>query len=145
AIDRVKQIHKKLPNTHLVMHGSSSVPKEWLDVINEYGGDIAETYGVPVAEIQLGIKHGVRKINIDTDLRLAATGALRKYLAINKKEFDPRKYNAEAMLAMQKICEARYEEFATAGQASKIKPLMIEQMANKYANGELEQKIAMHA
>lgn len=145
AIERIKQIHKRLPNTHLVMHGSSSVPQEWLEIINQYGGEIPETYGVPVSEIQQGIKHGVRKINIDTDLRLAATGALRKFLAINKGEFDPRKYNVEAMQAMQKICEARYEEFSTAGQASKIKPLMIEQMAVKYAKGELAQKIVQHA
>lgn len=145
AIERIKQIHKKLPNTHLVMHGSSSVPQEWLKIINEYGGDISETYGVPISEIQQGIKHGVRKINIDTDLRLAATGALRKFLSLNKQEFDPRKYNSAAMQAMQGICEARYVEFNAAGQASKIRPLMLEQMANRYAKGELAQQIKMHA
>ncbi len=141
AIERIKQIHKMIPNTHLVMHGSSSVTQEWLKVINENGGDIEQTYGVPVAEIQAGIKHGVRKINIDTDLRLAATGALRRFLAVNKKEFDPRKYNIQAMAAMQEICMARYEEFSAAGQASKIKPLMLEQVATKYAKGELDQTI----
>ncbi len=134
AIERVKQIHKMIPNTHLVMHGSSSVPQDWLKVINEYGGEIPETYGVPIAEIQQGIKHGVRKINIDTDLRLAATGALRRYLAVNKQEFDPRKYNGELIKAMQSICEARYNEFGAAGNASKIKPMLLEQMALRYAN-----------
>lgn len=137
AIERVKEIHKSIPNTHLVMHGSSSVPQECLSVINEYGGDIEQTYGVPIREIQHAIKFGVRKINIDTDLRLAATGALRKFLSINKKEFDPRKYNVEVMHAMQAICEARYIEFAAAGQASKIKPLTLEQMASRYANNNL--------
>ena len=135
AIDRVKQIHAKVPNTHLVMHGSSSVPQDWLAIINEYGGAIPETYGVPVKEIQEAIKYGVRKINIDTDLRLAATGALRRYLATNQKEFDPRKYNVEAMKAMQEICEARYVEFGAAGHADKIKPLSLEQMATRYSHG----------
>lgn len=121
AIDRIKEIHKKIPNTHLVMHGSSSVPQEWLEIINRYGGDIKETYGVPIAEIQHGIKYGVRKINIDTDLRLAATGALRRYLAENPAEFDPRKYNGEMIQAMQTICTERYQQFGAAGQASKIK------------------------
>lgn len=133
AIDRIKEIHKKIPNTHLVMHGSSSVPQDWLKIINQYGGKMPETYGVPVAEIQEGIKFGVRKINIDTDLRLAATGAIRRYLAEHPKEFDPRKYNSEAVNAMQQICEARYQEFGAAGQASKIKPLSVEQMALRYA------------
>lgn len=133
-MERVKQIHAKLPNTHLVMHGSSSVPQDWLAVINEYGGEMAETYGVPVSEIQTAIKYGVRKINIDTDLRLAATGALRRYLATNTKEFDPRKYNVEVMKAMQAICEARYVEFGTAGNADKIKPLSLEQMAARYSH-----------
>ena len=141
AIDRIKQIHKRIPNTHLVMHGSSSVPQEWLEVINQYGGHMGETYGVPIAEIQQGIKYGVRKINIDTDLRLAATGAIRRYLAVHKEEFDPRKYNGEAMAAMRSICVARYKEFNTAGQASKIKPLLLEQMATRYAKGELEPKV----
>jgi fructose-bisphosphate aldolase, class II len=134
AIERVKQIHAQIPHTHLVMHGSSSVPQDWLAIINQHGGDIPETYGVPVQEIQHAIKFGVRKINIDTDLRLAATGALRRFLANNKKEFDPRKYNTEAMQAMQAICEARYVEFGAAGNASKIKPLSLEQMAARYAS-----------
>jgi len=134
AIERVKQIHAKIPNTHLVMHGSSSVPQDWLAVINQYGGEMPETYGVPIAEIQHAIKYGVRKINIDTDLRLAATGALRRYLAKNTKEFDPRKYNVEVMKAMQEICEARYVEFGAAGHATKIKPLSLEQMAVRYSN-----------
>lgn len=133
AMERVKAIHQKLPNTHLVMHGSSSVPPEWLKIIDEYGGKIGETYGVPISEIQQGIKHGVRKINIDTDLRLAATGAIRQYLAKNPKEFDPRKYNGEAVKAMREICKARYESFGTAGWAGKIKPLSVEKMAAKYA------------
>ena len=140
-IERVKAINKRIPNTHLVMHGSSSVPQDWLAIINEFGGEINKTYGVPVSEIQHGIKYGVRKINIDTDLRLAATGAIRRYLALNKQEFDPREYNGEAMKAMQAICEARYNEFGTAGQAAKIKPLMMEQMADRYSKGELEPKI----
>lgn len=145
AIERIKQIHQKIPNTHLVMHGSSSVPQEWLEIINQHGGAITETYGVPIKEIQEGIKYGVRKINIDTDLRLAATGALRRFLALNKQEFDPRKYNVEAMSAMRAICEDRYVQFGAAGQASKIKPLMLEQMAIKYARGELVQQIKLNA
>jgi fructose-bisphosphate aldolase class II len=132
AIDRIKEIHKRIPNTHLVMHGSSSVPQDWLQIINKFGGEIPATYGVPIHEIQQGIKYGVRKINIDTDLRLAATGAIRRFLAENKKEFDPRKYNAVAMQAMREICAARYKEFGAAGQAAKIKPLLIEQMAQRY-------------
>jgi len=133
-IERVKEIHAKIPNTHLVMHGSSSVPQNWLAIINQFGGAIPETYGVPVKEIQHAIKYGVRKINIDTDLRLAATGALRRFLALNTKEFDPRKYNTEAMQAMQAICEERYIEFGAAGNANKIIPLSLEQMAFRYAN-----------
>ncbi len=143
AIDRVKEIHKRLPNTHLVMHGSSSVPQEWLTIINQNGGDITAAYGVPVSEIQQGIKYGVRKINIDTDLRLAATGAIRRYLATHKSEFDPRKYNSEAISAMREICVARYQEFGAAGQASKIKPLLLEQMASRYAKGDYEPKIIL--
>jgi fructose-bisphosphate aldolase class II len=135
AIDRIKEIHKSIPNTHLVMHGSSSVPQDWVKIINEFGGDISAAYGVPVHEIQEGIKYGVRKINIDTDLRLAATGAIRRYLAENKKEFDPRKYNGEAIKAMSAICAARYQEFGAAGQAAKIKPMLIEEMAQRYKQG----------
>ncbi len=138
---RVKEIHQKIPDTHLVMHGSSSVPQEWLKIIDEYGGEMGETYGVPVAEIQEGIKHGVRKINIDTDLRLAATGAIRRYLAKNKAEFDPRKYNVEAKDAMKAICKARYEAFGTAGFAAKIKPIALEKMAELYAAAKLDPRI----
>ena len=141
AMDRVKEIHRKLPDTHLVMHGSSSVSVELLKIINAYGGDIPETYGVPIAEIQEGIKHGVRKINIDTDLRLAATGAIRRYLAENPAEFDPRKYNHLAKEAMKEVCKARYEAFGTAGQAPKIKPIVVEKMAEQYAKGELDPRI----
>ncbi|WP_448213748.1 class II fructose-bisphosphate aldolase [Colwellia sp. MEBiC06753] len=137
AIDRIKAIHARIPNTHLVMHGSSSVPQEWLAIINEYGGNIPETYGVPVAQIQEGIKNGVRKVNIDTDLRLASTGATRRFLAHNPSEFDPRKFLAETTKAMTDICIARYEAFGTAGNADKIKPISLENMFVKYQNGEL--------
>ena len=141
AMDRVRAINQKIPDTHLVMHGSSSVPKEWLDIINEYGGNIPETYGVPIAEIQEGIKHGVRKINIDTDLRLAATGAIRRFLAKNPGEFDPRKYNQPALQAMKEVCKARYEAFGTAGWATKIKPMTLEQTVIKYAKGEWDPRV----
>lgn len=133
AISRIKEIHKRIPNTHLVMHGSSSVPQEWLAVINEFGGEIPETYGVPVEEIQEGIKHGVRKVNIDTDLRLASTGAVRKFLAENKSEFDPRKFLTPTTIAMKGIVKDRLEAFGTAGQASKLgKIYSLEEMAVKY-------------
>lgn len=137
AIERIKEIHARIPNTHLVMHGSSSVPQEWLEIINQYGGEIPETYGVPVEEIVEGIKHGVRKVNIDTDLRLAATGAVRRFLAHNPAEFDPRKYLAETTKAMRDIAIARYEAFGAAGQAGKIKPLSLEAMFQRYESGEL--------
>lgn len=140
-MDRVKAIHRLLPDTHLVMHGSSSVPQEWLEIINQYGGAIKETYGVPVAEIQEGIRHGVRKINIDTDLRLVATGAIRRFLAEDPAEFDPRKYNQAAKKAMIEICRARYEAFGTAGQASRIKVLSMESMAQRYASGALDPRV----
>jgi fructose-bisphosphate aldolase class II len=140
-IDRVKEIHARIPTTHLVMHGSSSVPQDWLEIINNFGGDLGQTYGVPVEEIVEGIKHGVRKINIDTDLRMASTGAIRKFLAEHRKEFDPRKYLKEAQNGMVGICKARYEAFGTAGQASKIKVLGLEAMGNRYAKGELDAKI----
>jgi fructose-bisphosphate aldolase class II len=136
-IDRIKEIHARIPNTHLVMHGSSSVPQEWLKIINQFGGTMGETYGVPVEEIVEGIKHGVRKINIDTDLRMASTGAIRKYLAENSKDFDPRKYLAAARKAMKDICVARYTAFGCAGQASKIKAVSLETMATRYKKGEL--------
>lgn len=141
AIERIKAIHKRIPDTHLVMHGSSSVPQDWLAIINEYGGEIPETYGVPVEEIVEGIKHGVRKVNIDTDLRLASTGAVRRFLANNRAEFDPRKYLAETTKAMKDICAARFEAFGTAGHASKIKPLSLEAMYQRYEKGELKAKV----
>ncbi|MEY1662843.1 class II fructose-bisphosphate aldolase [Isoalcanivorax beigongshangi] len=141
AIDRIKAIHERIPDTHLVMHGSSSVPQEWLKVINEFGGEIPETYGVPVEEIQEGIKYGVRKVNIDTDLRLASTGAIRRFLAQNKSEFDPRKYLAVSTQAMKDICLARYEAFGAAGMASKIKPISLEAMFERYARGELDPRV----
>jgi fructose-bisphosphate aldolase class II len=137
-IDRIKEIHARIPNTHLVMHGSSSVPQEWLKIINQYGGTMGETYGVPVEEIVEGIKHGVRKVNIDTDLRMASTGAIRRHMAEDTKNFDPRKYLAETTKAMKAICKTRYEAFGTAGQASKIKPISLEAMATRYAKGELK-------
>ena len=138
-IDRIKEIHQALPNTHIVMHGSSSVPQEWLKVINEHGGKIGETYGVPVEEIVEGIKHGVRKVNIDTDLRLASTGAIRRFMAENPSEFDPRKYLSKTVEAMKQICLDRYLAFGCEGQADKIKPISLEKMATKYAKGELNQ------
>ena len=131
-IDRIKEIHAKLPNTHLVMHGSSSVPQEWLKIINSYGGDMGQTYGVPVSEIQEGIKNGVAKVNIDTDLRMASTGSVRKHLAENASNFDPRKFLKESTAAMKDICKARYESFGAAGNASKITPVSLEGMINYY-------------
>jgi len=141
AIERIKAIHKRIPDTHLVMHGSSSVPQEWLKIINEFGGDMGETYGVPVSEIQEGIKHGVRKVNIDTDLRLASTGTLRRFLANHPREFDPRKYLKETMQAMRDICIARYEAFGTAGHAPKIKVMSLEKMAERYEKGDLDPRV----
>jgi fructose-bisphosphate aldolase class II len=141
AIDRIKAIHNRIPGTHLVMHGSSSVPQEWLAIINEYGGEIPETYGVPVEQICEGIKYGVRKINIDTDLRLASTGAVRRFMAKNPSEFDPRKYLKETVTAMKDIVVARYEAFGTAGHASKINALSLETMFERYESGSLAPKI----
>jgi|TARA_B110000977_G_scaffold21783_1_gene26104 fructose-bisphosphate aldolase class II len=141
AIDRIKAIHQRIPGTHLVMHGSSSVPQEWLAIINKYGGEIPETYGVPVEQICEGIKHGVRKINIDTDLRLASTGAVRRYLAENPAAFDPRSYLKETITAMKDIAMARYEAFGTAGNASKMKALNLDAMTARYDSGELDPKI----
>jgi len=138
AIGRIKEIHARIPNTHLVMHGSSSVPQEWLKIINEFGGDMGQTYGVPVSEIVEGIKHGVRKVNIDTDLRMASSGSVRRYLAQNPKDFDPRKFLAASTKAMKEICKARYEAFGSAGQAGKIKPISLDEMAMRYAKGELK-------
>lgn len=138
AIDRIKAINARLPNTHLVMHGSSSVPQDLLAIINEYGGEIPETYGVPVAEIQEGIRHGVRKVNIDTDLRLASTAAIRRFLAENKAEFDPRKYLAESQKAMKQVVVDRYQAFGTAGNASRISVTSLEDMFAQYASGALD-------
>jgi len=138
AISRIKDIHARLPNTHLVMHGSSSVPQEWLKIINDFGGDMGETYGVPVEEIQEGIKHGVRKVNIDTDLRMASTGAVRKHLEENKSNFDPRKFLKASTAAMKDICKARYEAFGCAGYASKIKIISMDDMVARYNSGELD-------
>lgn len=136
-IDRIKVIHARIPNTHLVMHGSSSVPQEWLDVIRQHGGDIKETYGVPVEQIREGIKHGVRKVNIDTDIRLAMTGAMRRAMAEKPEEFDPRVFFKAATAAAQDICKLRFEAFGCAGQASKIRAVALDQLAARYAKGEL--------
>ncbi len=141
AIDRIKEIHARIPDTHLVMHGSSSVPQDWLKIINSYGGDMGETYGVPVEEIVEGIKNGVRKVNIDTDLRMASTGSVRRHLAENPANFDPRKFLKEATKGMMEICKARYEAFGSAGQASRIKPISLEDMYKRYESGELDPRI----
>ena len=131
-IDRIKEIHARIPTTHLVMHGSSSVPQDWLKIINDFGGDMGQTYGVPVEEIQEGIKSGVRKVNIDTDLRMASTGSIRRHLTENPSNFDPRKFLKESTKAMKEICKARYEAFGCAGQADKIKPMSLEAMVDFY-------------
>jgi len=141
AIDRIKAIHARIPNTHLVMHGSSSVPQDLLAIIRANGGEMKETYGVPVEEIQEGIKHGVRKINIDTDIRLAMTAAVRKFLREKPSAFDPRDYLKPAREAAKQICKARYEQFGCAGMGSKIKPVPLEKIASKYKSGELRQII----
>jgi fructose-bisphosphate aldolase class II len=131
-IDRIKEIHAVIPNTHLVMHGSSSVPQDWLEIINTHGGEMGETYGVPVEEIVEGIRNGVRKVNIDTDLRMASTGAIRKHMHDNPSNFDPRKFLKASTAAMKSICVARYEAFGCAGHADKIKPKSLEQMSAYY-------------
>ena len=141
AMNVIREINKRLPNMHLVMHGSSSVPQDLQDIINEFGGEMPQTFGVPVEEIQEGIKHGVRKINIDTDCRMAITGQIRKVLTEKKAEFDPRSYLKPAMAAMQKLCEQRYEQFGAAGQASKIKVLPLSEMAKRYKAGSLDPTI----
>ncbi|MCB1912455.1 MAG: fructose-bisphosphate aldolase class II [Rhodocyclaceae bacterium] len=141
AIDRIKAIHQRIPNTHLVMHGSSSVPQELLEIIRTYGGDMKETYGVPVEEIVEGIKYGVRKINIDTDIRLAMTAAVRKFLFENPSKFDPREYNKPAREAAKLVCKARYEAFGCAGMASRIKPVSLDRIAARYKAGELAQVV----
>ncbi len=141
AIERIKEIHRRLPNTHLVMHGSSSVPQEWLQIINNFGGDMGQTYGVPVEEIVEGIKHGVRKVNIDTDLRMASTGAIRQFLHEKPKEFDPRKFLKVSTQAMKGICQARFEAFGSAGMAGKIKVLSLDEMVSRYNSGELAAQV----
>ena len=142
AIQRVKDIHARIPNTHLVMHGSSSVPADLLAIINQYGGQMKETYGVPVEEIQEAIKFGVRKINIDTDIRLAMTGAVRKFLAENPEKFDAREWLKPAREAAKAICKQRYEQFGCSGQGAKIKPISMVDMAAAYAQGKLAQVVA---
>ncbi|WP_333706017.1 class II fructose-bisphosphate aldolase [Ottowia beijingensis] len=141
AISRVKEIHARIPNTHLVMHGSSSVPQDLLDIINQFGGKMKQTYGVPVKEIQEAIKHGVRKINIDTDIRMAMTGAVRKFQAENPDKFDMREWMKPAREAAKAICKQRYLEFGCEGQGGKIKGMPLSVMAEKYARGELAQVV----
>ncbi len=140
-MDRIKEIHARIPDTHLVMHGSSSVPQKWLEIINQYGGQIPETYGVPVEEIVEGIKYGVRKVNIDTDLRLASTGAVRRFLAEHPSELDPRKFMQASMDAMAEICIDRFDAFGSAGHGSKIKPMSLQAMYKRYQTGELDPKV----
>jgi fructose-bisphosphate aldolase class II len=141
AIDRIKEIHRRIPNTHLVMHGSSSVPQDLLAEIRQYGGAIKETYGVPVEEIQEAIKHGVRKINIDTDIRLAMTAAIRKFLAEHPEKFDPREYLKPAREAAKRICKQRYQQFGCEGQASSIQPVPLTTIAHEYQTGALSQHV----
>ncbi|MBL8335075.1 MAG: fructose-bisphosphate aldolase class II [Rubrivivax sp.] len=141
AIERIKEINRRIPNTHLVMHGSSSVPQDLLEIIRQYGGKMKETYGVPVEEIQHAIKYGVRKINIDTDIRLAMTGAVRKFMAENPEKFDAREWLKPAREAAYRICKQRYLEFGCEGQAGKIKPLTLGDVAGRYARGELAQVV----
>ena len=141
AIDRIKEIHRRIPNTHLVMHGSSSVPQDLLQEIRKHGGEMKETYGVPVEEIQEAIKHGVRKINIDTDIRLAMTAAIRKFLHENPSHFDPRDYLKPARAAAKAICKQRYVQFGCEGQASGIQPLPLTAIAHKYTTGALSQHV----
>lgn len=141
AISRIKEIHARIPNTHLVMHGSSSVPQELLEEIRKFGGDMKETYGVPVEEIQEAIKYGVRKINIDTDIRLAMTGAIRRFFVENPSKFDPREYLKPAREAAKQVCKARYISFGCEGQASKIKPVTLVDVAQQYKSGKLAQVV----
>lgn len=142
-IDRVQEIHSRIPNVHLVMHGSSSVPEDWLAVINSYGGDMGQTYGVPVEEIVAGIRSGVRKVNIDTDLRMASTGAIRRHLAENPANFDPRKFYKAATQGMQDICAARYQAFGSEGMASRItRVFSLDEMRVRYDKGELDAQIS---
>src|SRR6201985_76953 len=145
AMHVIEEIHRRLPNTHLVMHGSSSVPQDLQDVISAYGGQMPQTWGVPVEEIQRGIKHGVRKINIDTDNRMAITGAIRKVFAEKPGEFYRRAYLKPAKEAMKQVVKARFTEFGAAGQASRIRPIHTSLMAKKYAAGALDPKIGATA
>ena len=142
AMHVIEAIHEKLPNTHLVMHGSSSVPQELQDTINAHGGEMPQTYGVPVEEIERGIRHGVRKVNIDTDCRMAMTGQFRKLAQEKPQEFDPRKFLIPAIDAMRDLCQDRFERFGTAGNASKITPIPLAEMANRYADGALDPQVA---
>ena len=141
AMDVIEKIHARLPNTHIVMHGSSSVPQEWQEVFKAHGGEMKETYGVPVEEIVRGIKHGVRKVNIDTDCRLAMTAVFRKVATQTRSEFDPRKFLKPAMEAMRDLCRERFEQFGTAGNASKIKVIPLSEMAKRYRSGALDPRI----
>jgi fructose-bisphosphate aldolase, class II len=141
AIERIKEINRRIPNTHLVMHGSSSVPQDLLATIRQYGGAMKETYGVPVEEIQHAIKFGVRKINIDTDIRLAMTAAIRKYLTENPDKFDPRDYLKPAREAAKQICKQRYLQFGCEGQGSKVKGQTLQDVAKRYASGHLAQVV----
>ena len=141
AIDRIKEIHRRIPNTHLVMHGSSSVPQDLLAEIRKYGGSLKETYGVPVEEIQEAIKHGVRKINIDTDIRLAMTAAVRRYLSENPEKFDPRDFLKPAREAAKRICCERYLQFGCEGQAGRIAAQSLTEVAKRYTQGELAQTV----
>ena len=138
AMKVIEEIHKKIPNTHLVMHGSSSVPQYLQDLINDNGGEMPQTYGVPVEEIERGIRYGVRKVNIDTDCRMAITGQFRKIAKENKKEFDPRKFLIPAINEMTNLCKDRFERFGTAGKASAIKVISMDDMAIRYLSGDLK-------
>ena len=142
AMDRIAAIHAKLPGTHLVMHGSSSVPQYLQDLINDFGGDMPQTYGVPVEEIERGIKMGVRKVNIDTDCRMAMTGQFRKVATETPGQFDPRKFLVPAMDEMERLCNDRFDRFGTAGNASKIDVIPLDDMAKRYADGSLDPQIA---
>ena len=145
AMNVIEAIHAKLPTTHLVMHGSSSVPQELQDIINRFGGEMPQTYGVPVEEIERGIRHGVRKVNIDTDCRMAIAGQLRKVAMEKPSEFDPRKFFIPATKAMEDLCRDRFERFGAAGHASRITPIPMDEMAKRYASGTLDPKIAEYA
>jgi len=145
AMDVVKAIHERLPTLHMVMHGASSVPQELQDIFNEFGGEMPQTWGVPLEEIVEGIRHGVRKVNIDTDCRLAMAGQIRRVAMEKKGEFDPRNFMKPAMAALERLCAERYEMFGAAGMASKIKPIPLAEMAKRYASGELDPVIGRTA